>query len=199
MITKPIRFVQIAVNTDHIFGLTPEGDVYYRDKPAWSFNSNTNAAFGQQKKEETEEKKVWKKCTMEARVEVPKGGAEREAQVAEAAKPAEPVAEVVLDEPPHRVYKDVQTVKHVQTALKAKGFYKENNKIDGDLGNITMNSIKAFQKSLNLKETGEIDVALWNALGLGNDENEIVVNDDVPFANVVENVVEDINENFISL
>lgn len=170
MITKPILFVQIAVNSDHIFGLSPDGDVYYRDKPPYNYNNNTNYSYsGGQKKDDADEKKAWKKLFMEYRVEVPKGGQEREAQSAN--EPESPPAEVVVDLPARKIYKDADTVKAVQTALKEKGFYRKDPapdtyKIDGELGDLTVKAIKAFQKSVMFQETGEIDLALWNKLEL---------------------------------
>lgn len=196
MLTKPIRFVQIAVNSDHIFGLSEEGEVYYRDKPPYQFTSyNNNSAYGgsagAMKKDADEEKKAWKKLFMEHRVEVPKGGPEREAQPAN--EPEVPV-EVVVDAPARKIYKDAETVKSVQTALKEKGFYKKDGptdtyKIDGDLGNLTVNAIKAFQKSINLQETGEIDLNLCEILGLTKQaENETIIE------LAPDDVVEDVNE-----
>jgi hypothetical protein len=199
MITKPIRFIQITATTDHIFGLDEEGEVYYRAKPAHDFGTSSVTSYsgsvtGYQKKDEAEEKKVWKKCYMYYKVELPKGGAERDAQTAEdGEKPPEtPVAELVIDEPARKIYKDVETVKKVQIALKEKGFYKKDGtdtyKIDGDLGHLTTTAIKAFQKSVDLKETGEVDLNLWNALNLNaSNENEtiIVLTDEVEDANEI--------------
>lgn len=178
MITKPIRFCQIAATTDHIFGLDEEGNVYYREKPPY-FTSTTHHYSGgttsYQKKDEAEEKKVWKKCFMEYKVELPKGGAEREAQPAQDGET--PAIEMVVDEGPRKVYSDVETVKRVQQALKDKGIYKEKYKIDGDLGHLTKTAIREFQKQSNFKETGEIDFQLWNALGLthASTENEKII------------------------
>lgn len=175
-ITKPISFIQIAVNADHIIGLTMDGDVYYRDKPPFSHTSTNNYSHvgGYQTKkddDEKKEKKCWKKLYMYELVEPPKGGHEREAQPS-----TDPAPAAVVDEPARKVYKDVETVKKVQTALKEKQFYKDTYKIDGDLGNLTVNAIKAFQKSVELNETGEVDLELWRALGLlgSIDDNETV-------------------------
>jgi len=179
MITKPIRFVQIAVNMDHIFGLTPEGEVFYRDKPPHNYGydqRNNYGAGGTVKKDDADEKKSWKKLFMEYKYEVPKGGQEREAQAVNEPEESGPSVEVVVDEPAKKIYKDTETVKSVQTALKEKGLYKETYKIDGDLGKLTQDAIKEFQKSLQLKDTGEIDLTLWNALGLNKGtETETIV------------------------
>ncbi len=172
MITKPIRFIQIAVNSDHIYGLSEEGDVYYRDKPPYSYGT-TSYANNYQKKEEAEEKKVWKKILMEYKVEIPKGGEVREAQPAN--EPETTPAETVVDLPARKIYKDADTVRKVQGALQGRGFYKKTNKLDGELGQFTVNAIKEFQKSVNLIETGEVDLALCNSLGLNQpQENETV-------------------------
>ena len=205
MITKPIGFAQIAVNADYIFGLTSDGDVYYREVPPRSYTTTTyNSGFGgsegAKKKDEQEEKRAWKKCFMEYKVELPKGGAEREAQSAtEVEQGPPPPADVVVDEPARKVYKDADTIKSVQTELKVRGFYKENWKIDGDLGKLSQDAIKAFQKSVNLRETGEIDLTLWNALGLNkNADNEVTI--DVEADEVTDDQiekVEDYNEGFI--
>lgn len=180
MVTELIRFVQITATTDHIFGLDEEGVVYYREKPSFVYSTAHAAGYGgasYQKKDEAEEKKVWKKCLMEYKVELPKGGAEREAQPGtEDGKPAQTALEVVVDEPARKVYKDTETVKRVQQALKDKGIYKDTYKIDGDLGHLTIKAIKEYQKSLSLKEDGEIDFNLWNALGLNaSNEQETII------------------------
>lgn len=184
MITKPIRFIQICATTDHIFGLDEEGEVYFRVKPAHDYGSSTVAthytAQNYQKKEEAEEKKTWKKCHMYYKVELPKGGDEREAQTADGAVTEAVVVQPVVDELPRKVYKDIETVKRVQVALKEKGFYKKEGndtyKIDGDLGHLTTTAIKAYQKSLSLVETGEVDLTLYNALGLNaSTENETII------------------------
>lgn len=186
-VVKPIRFVQIAINADHIIGLTPEGEVYYREKPPYSYTTtsyNHVTGYQQPKKDDDAklEKKCWKKCYMYELVELPRGGEVREAQSAdEGEKQEEAKTEPVIDEPARKVYKDVESVKKVQAALKAKGFYvktpNDTYKIDGELGNLTTTAIKEFQKSVNLKETGEIDFPLWKALGLlgEKDDNEIVI------------------------
>lgn len=207
MITKPIGFTQIAVNADYIFGLTDDGDVYYREVPPRSYSTTTyqggyGGSAGAQKKDEQEEKRAWKKCFMEYKVELPKGGTEREAQSAtdtEQAPPTAPV-EVVVDEPARKVYKDADTIKAVQTALKERGLYKDTWKIDGEAGKLTQDAIKAFQKTVNLRETGEIDLTLWNALGLNkNADNEVTIEveavDEVSDDQIEK--VEDYNEGFI--
>ncbi len=178
MITQKIRFMQICVNSDHIFGLTEDGEVYYRDKPPYSYNTTTyyGGGNGAVKKDIDEEKKLWKKLAMDCVVPIPKGGEVREAQPA----PDTNAANVVVDVPAHKVYRDTETVKKVQVALQGKGFYKGTNKIDGDLGNFTVTAIKEFQKSAQLIETGEIDLTLCNALGLNQpDVNETVVEPEV--------------------
>lgn len=189
MPVKPIRFVQIAVNADHVFGLTPEGDVFYRDKPPYNYSSTTGyshvGGYASNKKDDDEkkEKRCWKKLYMYELIELPKGGEVREAQSAdgEGEKQEEAKIEVVVDEPARKVYKDPESVKKVQTALKEKGFYKKTGpndtyKIDGEMGHLTTTAIKDFQKSVNLKDTGEIDLTLWKALGLLGkaDENETI-------------------------
>lgn len=180
MITKPIEggFKQICATSDHIYGLDHDGNVYYREKAPTSYSSFNNSPYyaDKEKKEAAEEKKAWKKLFMEYKVELPKGGPERSAQPAN--EPEQPVeqVDVLVDEPAHKVYKDVETIKRVQQALMDKDFYKKTNKIDGDLGKLTVDGIKAFQKSVNLRETGEIDLTLCNALGLNKpSENETVV------------------------
>jgi len=195
MISKPITFIAIAANMDHIYGLSADGEVYFREKPAHNYGTGFGAYAGQQKKEDNEDKKVWKKLFMEYRVDVPKGGQEREAQAAN--EPEQPAVEVIVEMPARKIYKDVETVKSVQTALKMRGFYKkepnDTYKIDGDLGNLTVTAIKAFQKSVNLIETGEIDLTLWNALGLGeHTENETVIEI------TSDDLVEDDDEVFVS-
>lgn len=185
-IVKPIKFIQIAINADHIIGLTPDGEVYFRDKPPFTYNTTGYShVSGFQKKDDDAkvEKKCWKKLYMYELIELPKGGEVREAQSAdEGEKQEEPTIEVVVDEAPRKVYKDVETVKKVQAALKAKGFYiktgpNDTYKVDGEMGHLTTTAIKDFQKSVNLKDTGEIDHALWKALGLLSniDDNETVV------------------------
>lgn len=190
MPVRPIRFVQIAVNADHIIGLTHDGDVYFRDKPPYNYNSTTSyshvggfSSANKKDDDEKKEKKCWKKLYMYELIDLPRGGEVREAQSAdgEGEKQEEPKIEVVVDEAPHKVYKDPDTVKKVQAALKEKGFYKkkvdpDTYKIDGEMGNLTTTAIKDFQKSVNLKDTGEVDLDLWKALGLMSkpDENETI-------------------------
>lgn len=183
MITKPITFVNGWCGTNHIFAITADGEIYYRDQPPFSHTSSTattpyaiEAAAEHKKKIADDEKKVWKKLLMEYRVDLPKGGPEREAQAANEIMTAAEPADVVIDEPARKIYKDPETVKAVQQALMDKTFYKNTYKVDGDLGKLTADAIKAFQKSIEVKETGEIDFALWAALGLAGDrENETTV------------------------
>lgn len=195
MITKPIRFIQIAVNSDHIYGLTPEGEVYYRDKISFSYTSfnHRNNCGNTTTKKDDEEKKVWKKLLMEYRLDVPRGGPERDAQPSN--EPEQPAVDIVVAAAAGEIYKDVDTVKSVQTALRAKGFYREAWKIDGDLGKLTRDAIKEFQKSVRLKETGEIDLTLWNALGLN--QNRVENENTVETIELNDEGVEDYNEVFI--
>jgi hypothetical protein len=178
MITKPIEggFKMICATSDHIYGLDNEGNVYFREKAPTSYAyNNTYYADKDKKKEDADEKKAWKKLFMEYKVELSKGGPERSAQPSTEETTTEP-ADIVIDEPAHKVYKDVETIKRVQQALMDKEFYKKTNKVDGDLGKLTVDGIKAFQKSVNLRETGEIDLTLCNALELNKpEENETVV------------------------
>lgn len=193
--TRPISFKQITATTDHIFGLDDDGNVYYREKPPYNYAST---ALTGAKKEELEEKKLWRKCLMECKLELPKGGAEREAQPGNDVENTESAVEVAveIDEAHRRVYKDADTVKKVQTALKEKGFYKENYKIDGDLANLTVTAIKAFQKSISLQETGEIDLTLWDALGLNvSTEDETIV--ELPEAELMPDADDNTDDNTI--
>lgn len=174
MITKPISFIQIAVNSDHIYGLTPDGDVYFREKIPFVYNSGAYNSVS--KRDDPDEKKAWRKLFMECKVELPKGGQERDAQTVNEPEQSEQPVEVIVDVPAHKIYKDAATVTKVQNALKAKGFYKETNKSDGDLGVLTVKGIKEYQVYSNMPETGEIDLALCTALDLNKpDDNEIVI------------------------
>ena len=47
------------------------------------------------------------------------------------------------------------SVEKLQQALKIKGYYKDV--VDGKYGNNTVNAVKAYQKAMNLKQTGKAD------------------------------------------
>lgn len=58
----------------------------------------------------------------------------------------------------------VKVIKDLQTALKKKGYYK--GQIDGEVGNLSTNAAKAFQKSIKMsKVDGKIGIAELRALG----------------------------------
>jgi putative chitinase len=59
---------------------------------------------------------------------------------------------------------DSPWVSEAQRVLKERGFYQKA--IDGDFGNGTENAVRAFQLSLRLPATGQIDEATARALGL---------------------------------
>lgn len=59
---------------------------------------------------------------------------------------------------------DSPWVSEAQRALKDRGFY--NKTIDGDFGNGTENAVRAFQLSLHLPVTGQVDEATAKALEL---------------------------------
>ncbi len=59
---------------------------------------------------------------------------------------------------------DSPWVSDAQRALKERGFYQKA--IDGDFGSGTENAVRAFQLSLHLPVTGQIDEATARALGL---------------------------------
>jgi peptidoglycan hydrolase-like protein with peptidoglycan-binding domain len=54
------------------------------------------------------------------------------------------------------------TNKDIQTALQNAGFYKY--KIDGDIGPLTEQAIREFQKENNLPVDGEIGPKTWSVL-----------------------------------
>lgn len=99
MVTKPISFIQIAISTDHIYGLTKEGDVYYRNKIPYSTTSyNISYNYNRKDEEKKEEAIVWKKLAMYARVDLD-AGAPKDAPVAsENSAPVEmkPESEVLI-------------------------------------------------------------------------------------------------------
>lgn len=55
-------------------------------------------------------------------------------------------------------------IKAVQTALSKQGFYK--GKVDGMVGKMTTNAVKAFQKKKGLKVDGLIGPKTLKALGV---------------------------------
>lgn len=177
MITRPISFIQIAISTDHIYGLTSEGEVFYRDKIPYNFIHNTTyygGGNGAVKKEEDLEKKTWKKLNMDYKYEIPKGGEIRIPQEAEEDAP------VIVEIPAHKVYRDVETVKRVQSALKERGYYiklplPDTYKIDGILAELTIKAIKEYQKSHNFVDNGDIDLKLCISLGLDKTDDEYIV------------------------
>lgn len=54
------------------------------------------------------------------------------------------------------------TVKHIQTALKNAGY--EPGAIDGKMGKLTREAIKAFQKANNLPADGKVGKKTWGLL-----------------------------------
>jgi hypothetical protein len=77
MATKPIRFMQIAVNTDHIYGLDEEGEVWYRDKIPYTvttYHNSYTTADSNKEKEKKEQATLWKPLRMDARVELKDNG-----------------------------------------------------------------------------------------------------------------------------
>jgi hypothetical protein len=54
------------------------------------------------------------------------------------------------------------SVEGIQARLNNLGY--ECGMVDGDAGNATVAAIRRFQKDNGLKETGEVDEALWNKL-----------------------------------
>ncbi len=79
MVTKPISFIQIDVGTDHIYGLTQQGDVYYRNKVPYSTTTYSsgyqggNNNYNRKDEEKKEEAITWKKLAMYARVDLDAG------------------------------------------------------------------------------------------------------------------------------
>lgn len=155
MITRPISFIQICCNTDHIYGLDEKGDVWYRDKPPYSTHSVYSAPNISEKDKAAakEEARTWKPFEMKAKVKMPESGPMRDAQ----STTDDP--DVVIDEP--KIYTDQTTIIAVQTALMAE---KYNLKADGLLGNITTNHIRSIQAKHKLPQTGLIDDNLLEAL-----------------------------------
>ena len=58
-----------------------------------------------------------------------------------------------------------QAISTVQEALKKSGHY--GGKVDGDLGPVTLSSIKAFQQVHSLSMTGRLNSASIDRLGVG--------------------------------
>ena len=80
------------------------------------------------------------------------------------AKPAKPVKPVMKKTVVKVPALSTATIKAVQGKLKKMGLYK--GKIDGMIGPLTTNAIKAFQKKKGLKVDGIIGPMTMKALGL---------------------------------
>lgn len=74
-LTKPIRFFQIAISGNHIYGLDQSGHVWYRHLIPFNNYSTTsyNTTPNRKDEEKKAEERIWKSLDMEARVEIPIG------------------------------------------------------------------------------------------------------------------------------
>jgi D-alanyl-D-alanine carboxypeptidase (penicillin-binding protein 5/6) len=83
-------------------------------------------------------------------------------------------------------------VEALQRTLNARLEPTPDIGIDGDFGPQTEQAVKAFQKSKNLPETGEVDDATWKALGTLVEEEEVadpsIVNAEIIEKEPLENI-----------